>query len=273
MTLMAAIQFCATASVDENLQSIATLTQKAVQQGARLIVLPENAALMGAAEHAKLEISEIAGEGRIQAFLSQLAKQHQVWIVGGTLPIKSDQPGKVFAASFLFNDQGECVARYDKIHLFDVAVTKNEVYCESNTIAPGNKIVVHETPFGKIGMAVCYDLRFPELFRCMLLAGADFFVLPSAFTQKTGAAHWHVLTRARAIENTCYLIGAGQGGQHANGRETYGHSLIVNPWGEILAEAGEQGEAVVVADIDIAMMQEIRSRLPMRSHVRLKVGE
>lgn len=270
MTLMAAIQLCSTALVEENKQTIARLIEQAAQEGARLVVLPENMLLMGETDQAKFAISESFGEGELQSFLAQLAKQYHVWMVAGTLPIKGDQSGKVRAASLLFDDQGRCVARYDKIHLFDVTVTSNEIYRESNTIAPGDQIVVHETPFGKIGMAVCYDLRFPELFRSLFLAGADIFVLPSAFTQKTGAAHWHVLTRARAIENTCYLIGAGQGGRHANGRETYGHSLIVDPWGELLAEADERSEAVVMAEVDLSRLQDIRAKLPMRSHVRLK---
>ncbi len=269
MSKIAAIQMCSSHLVEANLATAAALIAEASAHGAQLIVLPENFAIMGLNETDKLAAREGFGEGRIQSFLSQQARQSHVWIVGGTIPVSCDDEMRVRAASLLFDDTGKCVARYDKIHLFDVAVSKNEIYRESDTIQPGSQIVTVDTPFGKLGMAVCYDVRFPELFRCMFNEGANIITLPSAFTVRTGAAHWEVLTRSRAIENFCYLIGAGQGGTHTSGRSTYGHSIIVEPWGTIAAIRNNADSGLIYADIDLARQQEIRNSIPVARHQRI----
>lgn len=269
MTKVAAIQMCSSHVVDDNLNMAANLISEAAHQGAQLILLPENFAFMGLNEKDKLAEREVFGDGKIQAFLSQQALRHQVWMIGGTIPIASNEENRVRAASLVFNDKGECVARYDKIHLFDVVISDNEKYRESDTIQPGDKIVTVETPFGKLGMAVCYDVRFPELFRVMFNEGANMMLLPSAFTVRTGMAHWEVLTRSRAIENFSYVIGAGQGGMHTNGRKTYGHSIIVEPWGNIAAIKNDTDSGVIYATIDLAKMQEIRRSIPVAQHQRI----
>lgn len=271
MTIAAAVQMCSSDDVDSNLASAAELIAEAASRGARLIVLPENFAVMGS-DQVRLRHREPFGRGKIQDFLSDQSKRHQAWIVGGTIPITCDEDKKVRAASLLFNDSGECAARYDKIHLFDVVISDKESYQESAGIQPGGDLVVAETPFGKIGMAVCYDVRFPELFRCMGNAGADIFTLPSAFTVKTGRAHWDVLTRSRAIENFCYLIGAGQGGLHAGGRRTYGHSVIIHPWGHRLAEISGTKSGVICADLDLRELADIRQAIPVAQHQRIKLN-
>ncbi|VVC75078.1 2-oxoglutaramate amidase [Aquicella siphonis] len=269
MTTVAAVQMCSTSDVEENLAAAAGLIASAARQGARLIVLPENFAVMGVDDDERCRQKEVFGAGKIQDFLSAQSQKHHVWIVGGTIPMACQDEAKVRAASLLFNEAGECVARYDKIHLFDVVISDHESYKESDGIQPGSKIVVAETPIGKIGMAVCYDIRFPELFRCMANAGAEILVLPSAFTVKTGEAHWEVLTRSRAIENFCYVIGAGQGGTHGNGRRTYGHSLIIHPWGRKLAELTGEGAGVICADLNPDELAEIRKSIPVAQHQRI----
>src|SRR5579862_4696011 len=248
MEKIAAVQMCSSHLLDENLASAAHSISEARKNAACLVVLPENFALMGLKDTDKLGIKETFGHGKIQSFLSEQAKKNQLWIVGGTIPIQCQDENKVRASSLVFNDQGDLVARYDKIHLFDVSLSDKESYQESAAIEAGDQLVVVDTPFGKLGLAVCYDVRFPELFRNLFNRGAEIFILPSAFTVPTGEAHWEVLTRSRAIENFCYLIGACQGGTHSSGRKTYGHSIIVEPWGQVIAKR-EEGSGVIYADI------------------------
>src|SRR5512147_326436 len=254
--------------VSENLDEAARLIDKAVADGAGLVVLPENFAIMPRSDADRLAAVETDGQGPIQEFLAAQARRHRVWLVGGTIPLAANGANKVRAACLLFNDRGERVARYDKIHLFDVSLDNGEQYLESRNFEPGDEAVVADTPCGKLGLAVCYDLRFPELFRRLLDRGAELFVVPAAFTAHTGKAHWEVLVRARAIENLAYVIAAAQGGRHANGRETYGDSMIVNPWGEVLARRA-RGAGHAIADCDHARLQSVRAGLPSIRHRRL----
>ena len=256
-------------NVKANLEEAEKLIKTAVQQDAKLIVLPENFAIMGLSEVDKVTIAEPFGEGPIQQFLAQQASKHGIWIVGGTVPIESGVTGKVYSACLLYNDSGEVVARYDKIHLFDVVLEDNdESYNESETIESGDDVVVVDTPFGKLGLAICYDLRFPELFRAMADVGMEVCVLPSAFTSLTGKAHWESLLRARAIENLCYVIAPDQGGYHISGRETHGDSMIVDPWGVVLNRL-PHGTGVVVSDIDLEKLRKTRKNFPALQHKRL----
>jgi predicted amidohydrolase len=275
MLTVAAVQMVSGPERDANLAQAEQLIQTAAQQGAKLVVLPENFAHMGMAETDKLALCEQPGQGPIQTFLSEQAKRHGVWLVGGTLPMAGVSPTRVRAACLVFNDQGEQVARYDKIHLFDVSLSEtNETYRESDTIEPGHQlVVVNIPPFGDMGVAVCYDLRFPEMFRAMGGGlGLDLIVLPAAFTATTGQAHWEVLLRARAIENLCYVVASGQGGHHANGRVTFGDSMIVDPWGKVLTRLApdqQQGPGVVTATLDPTLLQQLRRNFPALQHRRL----
>jgi nitrilase len=264
---LAAIQMVSTANVDENLKTAGRLIREAAEQGALVVVLPENFSCMGKNERDKLELTEPGGEGPIQCYISSLSKELAIWIVAGTISLKAHDKDKVAAACLVFNDKGKQVARYDKIHLFDVSLPagSGDSYRESATIEKGHSPVVLDSPVGKLGLAVCYDLRFPELFREMLNSGLDVIALPSAFTEETGRAHWEVLLRARAIENQCYLVAANQGGLHENGRSTYGHSLIVGPWGEVLA-CKAKDEGVVSASFDQIKQARIRAEFPALSH-------
>jgi len=266
---VAAIQMASGPNVNANLLEAQRLIDQAVNAGAGLVVLPENFAQMGNKESDKLKIQEQPGDGPLQSFLAEQAKQHGIWLVGGAIPIATDDPGKVFASSLLFNDQGMQVARYDKVHLFDVHISEsNENYNESEIIKSGHDVMVVETPFGKLGMAVCYDLRFPGFFRRMLDEGVDIISLPSAFTALTGKAHWDILVRARAIENLAFVIAAAQGGFHVNGRETYGDSMIVDPWGTVL-DRKLRGSGVAVADIDLERQREMRANFPVLEHRKI----
>jgi len=266
---IAAIQMASGPNMGANLLETERLVSEAAEAGAGMVVLPENFAFMGKQEEDKLELVEKDGEGPQQEFLAGLAKRLGIWIVGGTIPMEASTPDKVRAACLVYNDQGERVARYDKIHLFDVnLVETDERYEESGTIEPGDKTVVLDTPFGRLGLAVCYDLRFPEMFRRLLDEGAELLVLPAAFTAQTGKAHWEVLVRARAIENLCYMVAAAQGGFHVNGRETHGHSMVVDPWGEILAEL-PTGAGSVVAPLDLERQAATRRSFPSLEHRQL----
>ena len=266
---VAAIQMASGPQVAANLNEAARHIGKAAAAGARLVVLPENVAIMALRDADRLAAAERDGQGPIQEFLAAQARRHGVWLVGGTIPIIGNDPKRARAACLLYNDRGERVARYDKIHLFDVRLDNGEVYNESASIEPGDTPVVVDTPFGKLGLAVCYDLRFPELFRRMLDAGAELFAVPSAFTVRTGRAHWEVLVRARAVENLSYVIAAAQGGYHLNGRETYGDSMIVNPWGEVLDHLS-RGSGVVLADLDRRYFEHTRSSFPSIQHRKLR---
>lgn len=266
---VAAIQMASGPNVSANLTEASRLISDAAGAGAGLIVLPENFAIMGMIEEDKVGVKEPEGEGTIQDFLAMEAARHGIWLVGGTVPLATDDPEKVSASCLLFNDKGERVARYDKIHLFDVEIQETgERYVESETIEPGDQVVVVDTPFGQLGLAVCYDLRFPELFRSMLDEGMEVLALPSAFTAITGKAHWESLLRARAIENLSYVIASAQGGYHVNGRETYGHSVIIDPWGTILDEL-PSGSGFVCADIDMENVSSTRRTFPTIAHRRL----
>ena len=268
MTICAAIQMASGPQVSANLLEAEKLIAEAAKAGAKLVALPENFAIMGMNELDKVKVSETDGSGPIQDFLAGVAKKYAVWVVGGTIPLAAVAANKVRASCLVFNDQGQRVARYDKIHLFDVSVPdSNEEYRESDSVEAGEEFCVIDTPFGKLGVAVCYDLRFPEFFRSMSKADLDIIVIPSAFTAKTGAAHWEVLLRARAIENLCYVIAPNQGGFHKNGRQTYGHSMIVDPWGVVL-DCYKTGTGFVVADIDKNRLEKTRASFPVLEHRR-----
>jgi deaminated glutathione amidase len=271
MSLAAVLQMTSAASVEANLASARMLLEQAHAAGAVFAVLPENFPIMGRKEADKVAVAESLGEGPIQSFLARSANELGMWIVGGTMPIKvTDDESRVAAASLIFDERGRLVGRYDKIHLFDVDIPdREERYRESKTTAPGTEPTVVPTPIGLLGMSVCYDIRFPELFRQLQAEGAQIFSVPSAFTAPTGRAHWELLLRARAVENLCYVLAAAQGGHHENGRETYGDSLIVDPWGHVLARVSEPGPGVAVAEIDLTQQTELRSRFPALNHRRL----
>lgn len=267
---VAAIQMASGPNVNANLLEAERLIAQAVEVGAGLVVLPENFAIMGLTEQDKVKVREKSGEGPMQEFLALQALKHGIWLVGGTVPLEAEDDNKVRASCLLFNDKGELAARYDKIHLFDVLIEESgEKYTESDTIERGDETVVVDTPFGRLGLAVCYDLRFPEQFRAMLDDGMEVLALPSAFTAITGRAHWEVLVRARAVENLGYVIAAGQGGYHLNGRETHGDSMIVDPWGVVLDRL-PRGSGLVMAHIDRDRLVSIRRNLPAIAHRRLR---
>ncbi len=269
MKRIAAIQMASSASVGSNLTEAARLISRAVDAGADLVVLPENFAHMGMNEREKLTVAETLGTGQIQNFLATQADKHRVWIVGGAIPLKSASPQHVRAACLLYNDHGKVVARYDKIHMFDVKIHETgEMYSESETVEHGKDVVVVDTPFGRLGLAVCYDIRFPELFRRMVNEKVDIIAVPSAFTATTGKAHWETLVRARAIENLSYVIAAAQGGYHINGRETHGDSMIVDPWGKILDRL-PRGSGFVIANIDLEFLRQVRRTFPTLQHRRI----
>lgn len=269
MTKIAAIQMASGTNVSANLIEVSRQIVSAARDGAKLIVLPENFAIMGMDDADQVKIAENEGSGQIQDFLSEQAKQNNVWLIAGTIPLKSNNENKVYAACLVYNEKGEQISRYDKIHLFDVHLEiTSETYKESEIIEAGNQVVVVDTPYGKIGLAICYDLRFPELFRQLVLQGAEIIVVPSAFTAITGKAHWEVLLRARAIENLCYVVASAQGGYHVNGRETHGNSMIIDPWGTILDRLPD-GSGYVAADIDIENINKIRQSFPVLEHRKI----
>ena len=279
MAIIAAIQMASGPNVSANLSETRRLISDAVKQGAELVVLPENFAHMGMSETDVLEIAEdyIAdneqldqSKSHIQDFLSSVAKEEKIWIVGGTIPLRAEkQTDKILSACLLINDQGEVVARYDKIHLFDVDLgDQGGSYNESAFTEAGDKVVVVDTPFGKLGLAICYDLRFPELFRDMVSQGMEVLCLVSSFTKTTGKAHWEVLNRARAIENLCFVISSAQGGYHVNGRETYGGSMIIDPWGGVLDHL-VSGSGFAIAAIEAGHVQKVRKNFPVLEHIRL----
>lgn len=258
----AAVQMVSGTDVSANLDVAERLVADAAHQGASLVVLPEYFCLMGEKDSDKVALREAFGAGPIQAALAAMAHRYGIWLVGGTVPLECPEPDRVFNSTLTYNPQGEVVARYDKIHLFGFSGV-GESYCESNTIRPGTEPVKVSTPLADIAYSICYDLRFPELYRG--LSPVDVIVLPAAFTATTGEAHWEPLIRSRAIENQCYLIASAQGGTHQNGRQTHGQSMIVDPWGRILAQQAK-GEGVVLAEIDPTVIQSVRSRLPALAH-------
>ncbi len=265
-TKVSAIQMVSTENVQDNLVVTAEYIKKAAYEGSRLVVLPENFAIIGKTTQDKVHVKENFGQGPIQDFLAEKAAQYGIWLVGGTIPLVANDENKVRAACLVYNDAGELAGRYDKIHLFDVTLQDgNECYKESETIEAGNQPLVIKTPFGCLGVGVCYDLRFPEQFRQMLDLGMDILALPSAFTAYTGRSHWKVLLRARAIENLCYVIASAQGGRHPDGRETYGNSMVLDPWGNVMAQYA-MGNGLVSAEISRHRVQSIRNNLPALSH-------
>jgi len=266
---VAAIQMASGPNVSANLTEAGRLLSRAVDAGAGMVVLPENFAIMGQTDHEKLKVKEQEGDGPIQNFLAEQADKHRIWIVGGTIPLATKGEPRVRAACQLYDDSGKLVTRYDKIHLFDVVLQESgETYHESETIEPGSDIIVVDTPFGRLGLAVCYDLRFPELFRRMLDENVEIIAIPSAFTALTGKAHWEPLIRARAIENLSYVIASAQGGYHVSGRETHGHSMIVDPWGIVLDEL-PNGSGFVMADIDLQKIADTRRSFPVLEHRKM----
>ena len=259
---VAAVQMVSGPSVAGNLEEAGRLIAVAAARGAQLVALPEYFAILGLKDTDKVDVREAQGDGPIQAFLSNAARLHGLWIVGGSAPLTASDPGKVRNSSLVYDATGKQVARYDKIHLFGFQMGE-ERYHEASTIEPGNQAVTVDTPFGRLGLSICYDLRFPELYRAM--KDVDIILVPSAFTETTGRAHWETLLRARAIENLAYVLAPAQGGHHANGRETHGDSMIVDPWGVVLDRL-PRGAGVVVADVDLERMHELRKCLPALSH-------
>ncbi|WP_157313931.1 carbon-nitrogen hydrolase family protein [Chitinibacter sp. GC72] len=268
-----AIQMVSGPDVASNLSHAARLIASAAAAGAQLIVLPEYFAIMGQSDRDKLAHQEpyqsdhqIESQAApLQHFLATQAREHQIWLVGGTIPLVSGEPDKVMNSCLAFNPAGECVARYDKIHLFGFA-NGAECFTEADTICAGQQPVAFDTPFGRIGLAVCYDLRFPELFRALDLVGeVDIWVLPAAFTATTGRAHWEVLLRARAIENQCFVVASGQGGVHPSGRATFGHSMLIDPWGVVL-DVLPEGEGLALAELKATQLHRVRTILPALKH-------
>jgi predicted amidohydrolase len=262
MGKVAAIQMTSSHVVADNLVAAGELLREAKDAGADIACLPENFAFIGLRDADKLQVAETDGVGAAQSFLSDTARELKLWILGGTIVIRRDTDRRVTNSSLLIDAAGKRVARYDKIHLFDVTIPgRDEQYRESTHVAPGREIVIADTPVGKLGLSVCYDMRFPELYRQLVAQGAEWLAMPAAFTVPTGRAHWETLLRARAIENLCYVIAPAQAGTHTSGRETYGDSIIVDYWGQVLSRLAK-GSGVITADIDLAKQAETRARFP-----------
>jgi deaminated glutathione amidase len=272
MGKVAAIQMTSGHVVEDNLAAAALLLREAKDLGADIACLPENFSFIGLKDADKLKVAEADGEGPIQDFLRDTARRLGLWILGGTTVLKGDSAARVANASLLIDDDGRRVARYDKIHLFDVAIPgREEKYLESNHVMPGREVVIADTPVGKLGLSVCYDMRFPELYRDLVARGAEWLAMPAAFTVPTGRAHWETLLRARAIENLCYVVAPAQSGTHTSGRETYGDTLIADYWGQVLSRLAK-GSGVITADIDLAQQAETRARFPALDNRRLGLG-
>lgn len=259
---MAALQMVSGPRVADNLASAGKLIEEAVAQGAQLVALPEYFPIIGAADADRVRAREDFGHGPIQDWLAETAQRHGLWLFAGSIPLTAASPDKMRNSSLVYTPAGECVERYDKMHLFGFR-KGDESYDEAAFIEPGEELVAVDTPFGRVALSICYDLRFPELYRA--LAPVDLILMPAAFTDTTGRAHWEILLRARAIENQCYMLAVGQGGKHENGRMTHGNSMIVDPWGEIL-DRKMKGPGVVIADLDHARIAEIRESLPALAH-------
>jgi nitrilase len=265
MTTVAAVQMISTPVVADNIATMRRLVAKAAGRGALLVTLPEYWPIMGMSDADKVGHAEQPGSGPIQDAMASVAREHGVWLIGGTLPLVSGDAGRVMNTTLVYDPQGQSVGRYDKIHLF--GFTKgSESYDEARTIVPGEAVGSFEAPFGRVGLSVCYDLRFPELYRAM--GECALIVVPAAFTHTTGMAHWEVLLRARAIENQCYVLASAQGGVHANGRRTFGHSMLVDPWGEV-KDVLKEGEGVVSGELDADFLASVRESLPALKHRKL----
>ncbi|KVL51134.1 carbon-nitrogen hydrolase family protein [Burkholderia territorii] len=259
---VAALQMVSTPDVARNLAEAGRLIAEAAGEGAQLVLLPEYFCFMGHRDTDKLALAEPYRDGPIQRFLSEAAQRHGVWVIGGTLPLKAPEPDRVLNTTLVFDPSGHETARYDKIHLFNFE-TGDESFDEARTIRAGDTVVAFDAPFGRVGLSVCYDLRFPELYRGM--GDCALIVVPSAFTYTTGRAHWEMLLRARAVENQCYVLAAAQGGKHENGRRTWGHSMLIDPWGEIVA-VRDEGASVVIGALDPQRIADVRQSLPAWRH-------
>ncbi len=269
MGRVAAIQMTSGHVVADNLAAAAALLREAKDAGAEIACLPENFCFIGLKDADKLQVAEPDGDGVVQNFLSAQARALQMWILGGTAVLRGDTSSRVANASLLFDADGKRVARYDKIHLFDVTIPgRNEQYLESRHVTPGSSAVLADTPVGRLGMSVCYDMRFPELYRDLVSRGAEWLAMPAAFTVPTGIAHWETLLRARAIENLCYVVAPAQWGTHSSGRETYGDTIIIDYWGQVLSRMAK-GTGVITADIDLSKLSESRRRFPALDNRRL----
>ena len=269
MGKVAAIQMTSSHIVADNLAAAGELLREAKDAGADIACLPENFAFIGLRDADKLQVAEADGEGPVQSFLSDTARRLKMWILGGTIVLRGDSDSRVANSSLLIDAAGKRVARYDKIHLFDVTIPgRDEQYRESTHVMPGRDAVIADTPVGRLGLSVCYDMRFPELYRDLVLQGAEWLAMPAAFTVPTGRAHWETLLRARAIENLCYVVAPAQSGMHSSGRETYGDSLIVDFWGQVLARL-PKGSGVITAEIDLAKEAETRARFPALNNRQL----
>ena len=273
--VLTAIQLTSLKTPEQNLAKVEALAADLPKNRPQLVVLPEAFSCFGAGDKAQLAMAEPDGQGPVQERLAAIAKKHQITLIAGTIPLQGSgaDEGKRFAAACLaYGPDGERLGRYDKIHLFDVDVADNtKQYRESKWTQQGNSIVTIDCGFAVVGLAVCYDVRFPELFKALRQAGAEIIVLPSAFTQVTGRAHWHTLVRSQAIEQQVYMVAPGQVGEHENGRRTYGHSIIVNAWGEIIAEQ-EDGEGAISADYNGDAVTQIRQQMPVAEQSRIDVS-
>ena len=271
MAKVAIAQMVSGEFLEANLSVVEQLAKEAFEASAQLLLLPENFAMLDSKALVQLARAEKQTKS-IQKFLSNLSQQYGLWIIAGSVPLLSPCGGKVFASCLVLNDVGECVGRYDKAHLFDVDVSdEHKCYRESDFIEPGDQLVVVATPIGKVGLSICYDLRFPEQYQRLREMGAEVFVVPSAFTYTTGEAHWEVLLRARAIETQCFVLAANQGGRHTKTRQSWGHSMVVDPWGEVLAVKDKPGVGLVMADVDLSDLHNRREKMPIMQH-RTKVG-
>jgi len=259
---VAALQMVSTPDVTRNLAEAGRLIAEAAGDGAQLVLLPEYFCFMGHRDTDKLALAEPYRDGPIQQFLAQAAQRHGIWVIGGTLPLKAPEPDRVLNTTLVFDPSGREAARYDKIHLFNFE-KGDESFDEARTIRAGETVVTFDAPFGRVGLSVCYDLRFPELYRRM--GDCALIVVPSAFTYTTGRAHWEMLLRARAVENQCYVLAAAQGGKHENGRRTWGHSMLIDPWGEIVA-VRDEGASVVLGTLDPQRIADVRQSLPAWRH-------
>jgi deaminated glutathione amidase len=267
---IAAVQMVSTPNVERNLDSASRLIAQAAAEGAQLVALPEYFCLMGLHDTDKLAVAEDPGRGPMQTMLSNAARQHGVWLIGGTVPLKAPSADRVYNATCVYAPDGSLAARYDKVHLFRFN-NGTEEYDEGRVLLAGSQPVAFSAGAVRVGLSICYDLRFPELYRALVTPPCDLIAVPAAFTHTTGQAHWELLLRARAIENQCYVIAPAQGGRHENGRRTWGHSMVVDPWGEVVAVLPE-GEGVVTAELDAARIAQVRAQLPALAHRRLGVG-
>ena len=264
---VAALQMVSTPDVARNLASAGRLIAQAADQGATLVALPEYFCLLGRRDRDKLEVAEVDGDGPIQHFLAEAARRHAITIIGGTLPIRTPDPERVRNSSCVYGPDGQRLARYDKIHLFAYD-NGQERYDEGRVLQAGDTPVAIDVQGHRVGLSVCYDLRFPELYRTLMTPPCDLIVVPSAFTHTTGLAHWELLLRARAVENQCYVLAPAQGGLHENGRRTFGHSMLIDPWGQVLA-CQPEGEAVVAGELSRQRLDEVRQQLPALTHRRI----